>query len=232
MPPNLDSGNVERPAITSPFARPALIDQESKDERRRQKAAERMLESRPLEPWERYRALGDHVDHLLDVTELADRKTRFALVILGALNAVNLLVAVRAPQLGADSISHTFLQAYITGYVLLSLYFFVFAIIALRPRSREMSGTSPARGGGPGLRLPGDILDRDPDAYYDTWRHADLSQVNREMAVQSYLLARTNAEKFQALRRVYQGLLLLVGLTAALTIVIGIHAIAPAGLGF
>jgi hypothetical protein len=231
MQPDFGSGSVGRAGM-SPFARPTLVEQESKDERRRRKDAERMVESRPLEPWERYRALGDHVDHLLNVTELADRKTRFALVILGALNAVNLLVAIRAPQLGADGLSHTFLQLYIAGYVLLSLYFFVFAIIALRPRSREMSGTSTAREGAPGLRLPGDILDRDPDAYYDTWRHADLSQVNREMAHQSYLLARTNAEKFQALRRVYQGLLVLVGLTAALTIVIGIHVLAPSGLGF
>ena len=61
-----------------------------------------------------------HVDHLLDVTELADRKTRFALVILGALNAVNVLIAIRAPELGADALSPVVLQSYVASYVLLS----------------------------------------------------------------------------------------------------------------
>ena len=204
MPTDTGGGSVGEAALSSPFARAAFIEEESKAERRRRKEAERLLETRPLDPWERYRALADHVDHLLDVTELADRKTRFALVILGALNAVNVLVAIRAPQLGADGLNHAFLQFYVTGYVLLSLYFFVFAIIALRPRSREMIGAPVAREGAPGLRLLGDMLASDADAYYDTWRQAEVSQVNREMALQSHLLARTNAEKFQALRRVYQ----------------------------
>ena len=82
-----------------------FIEEESKAERRRRKDAERLLETRQLDPWERYRALTDHVAHLLDITELADRKTRFALVILGALNAVNVLIALRAPQFGADALS-------------------------------------------------------------------------------------------------------------------------------
>ena len=51
-------------------------DDESKAERKRKKELERFTETRVLDPWERYRALADHVDHLLDVTELADRKKR------------------------------------------------------------------------------------------------------------------------------------------------------------
>jgi hypothetical protein len=88
-------------------------DEDAKAERKRRKDAERFTETRPLDPWERYRALSDHVDHLLDVTELADRKTRFALVILGALNAVNVLIAIRAPQIDADGLNHTFIQVYV-----------------------------------------------------------------------------------------------------------------------
>src|SRR5688572_30458529 len=153
MPSDLGGGSLGQAALASPFGRASFLDEESKAERRRRKDAERLLETRQLDPWERYRALADHVDHLLDVTELADRKTRFALVILGALNAVNLLIAIRAPQLGADGVSPLILQSYIAGYVLLSLYAAVFAILALRPRSQEMDG-STAQDDPTGMNLP------------------------------------------------------------------------------
>ena len=208
-------------------------DEDAKAERKRRKDEERFTETRPLDPWERYRALSDHVDHLLDVTELADRKTRFALVILGALNAVNVLIAIRAPQIDADGLNHTFIQVYVAGYVLISLYFFVYAIMALRPRVGRMHriGEKRSHGGLPGLRLMDDILATDIDDYYELWRTAEVGQLDREMALQAYLLARANAEKFQAVRRVFQGLLLLVGLTALLVAIIGLHVMAPTSLG-
>ena len=169
--------------------------------------------------------MSDHVDHLLDVTELADRKTRFALVILGALNAVNLLIVIRAPELGANTLSPAVLQSYITGYVLLSLYASVFAILALRPRSQEMDGAA-AQCEPTGMSLLAGHPNTDADAYYDTWRQAEVSQINRELAMRSHLLARANTEKFQALRRVYQSLLVLVALTAVLALFIGLRAMA------
>jgi hypothetical protein len=215
-------------ALPSPFAPSPFVAEESKAERRRRKEAERLLETRQLDPWERYRALADHVEHLLDITELADRKTRFALVILGALNAVNVLIAIRAPQFGAESLNPAVVQSYITGYVLVSLYAAVFAIIALRPRSQEMDGATEEREP-TGMKLLAGAADVDADAYYDTWRQAELSQINRELAMRSHLLARANTEKFQALRRVYHGLLVLVGLTAMLALVIALRAMAPAG---
>jgi hypothetical protein len=208
-------------------------DEESKAERKRQKELERLTETRALDPWERYRALSDHVDHLLDVTELADRKTRFALVILGALNAVNGLVAIRAPQIDADGLNHTVLQVYVAGYVLISLYFFVYAIMALRPRAGRMhrAGEVRADGGVPGLRLMDDILTTNIDEYYELWRRAEVGQLDREMALQAYLMARANAEKFRAVHRVYHGLLLLVGLTALLVAIIALHLTVPSMLG-
>ena len=147
-------------------------DDDSKAERKRQKELDRFTETRLLDPWERYRALADDVDHLLDVTELADRKTRFALVILGALNAVNVLIAIRAPQIDADGLNHTFIQVYVAGYVIISLYFFVYTIMALRPRAGRMhrAGEARADGGVPGLRLMDDILATDIDDYYELWR--------------------------------------------------------------
>jgi hypothetical protein len=226
MQSDVGGGSIGQAALPPPFG---LVQDESKAERRRRKEAERLLESRQLDPWERYRALADHVEHLLDITELADRKTRFALVILGALNAVNVLIALRAPQLGADSLNPALLQSYITGYVLLSLYAAVFAILALRPRSQEMDGAA-VQCEPTGMKLLAGAPDTNADAYYDSWRQAELSQVNRELAMRSHLLARANTEKFQALRRVYQGLLVLVGLTALLALFIAFHAMGLSGL--
>ena len=223
MQSTVGGGSLGQAALPSPFSGSTFGQEESKADRRRRKDAERLLETRLLDPWERYRALSDHVDHLLDVTELADRKTRFALVILGALNAVNVLIAVRAPQLGADGLSPALLQSYITGYVLISLYAAVFAIVALRPRSQEMDGAA-AQQAPTGMTLLAGTPNTDADAYYDTWRQADLSQVNRELAMRSHLLARANTEKFQALRRVYHGLLVLVALTAIVALFVGFHA--------
>jgi len=223
MQPEIGGGSIGQAAFPSPFGRSSFIGEESKAERRRRKDAERLLETRQLDPWERYRALADHVDHLLDITELADRKTRFALVILGALNAVNVLIAVRAPHLGADGVSPALLQSYITGYVLLSLYAAVFAILALKPRSQETDGAM-AQHEPTGMKLLAGAPDTDAETYYDTWRQAELCQINRELAMRSHLLARANSEKFHALQRVYQGLLVLVGLTAILALFIALHA--------
>jgi hypothetical protein len=223
MQSNIGGGSIGQAALPSPFGRASFIEEESKAERRRRKDAERLLENRQLDPWERYRALADHVDHLLDITELADRKTRFALVILGALNAVNVLIALRAPQLGAESVNPFVLQSYITGYVLLSLYAAVFAIVALRPRSQEMDGAAVQQVP-TGMTLLAGAPNTNADAYYDNWRQAELSQINRELAMRSHLLAQANTEKFKALRRVYEGLLVLVGLTAVLALYIALHA--------
>lgn len=55
---------------------------------RRQLRLARLIETRRLEPWERYRALDDTLDHMRDVSDMGDQKARFALIIMGALNAV------------------------------------------------------------------------------------------------------------------------------------------------
>jgi hypothetical protein len=47
---------------------------------KRQKKLERALDTRILDPWERYRALSDLHDAQFEVAEFADRKARFALV--------------------------------------------------------------------------------------------------------------------------------------------------------
>ncbi len=204
----------------------AAPDAEPKAERRSRKQGE--AERQPLGAWERYRALSDQVDHMLDVIEMADRRTRFAMVLLGMLNAANLLIAMQRDVLGATTVNQVVVQVYICCYVLLSMYFMFHAVSALRPRSRQMGRTQHAiRTAGPGVRLVDDILAHDPERLYDVWRTAPAGALSRELSIQVFLLARTTAEKYSALNKVYTGVLVLLSLTAIFVVLLGLHALAP-----
>jgi len=199
---------------------------ESKAERRLRREAEKTAESNPLEPWERYRALNDLVDHMLDVIEMADRRTRFALLLLGSLNAANLLMVARGDIFGVTLVNATLVRLYVGSYLGLSLYFLIHAVNALKPRARQM-GLANEDVGAVGLRLVDDILKHPLDDYYQVWRTAPAGAINREMALQVHLLARTTAEKYAALRKVYSGVMILLGLTAIFLVVLALHLIAP-----
>ena len=75
---------------------------DKKAEKKRRKKLEESLETGTPDPWERYRVLLDLLEMYNDISEMADRKTRFALVILGALNTVNVLVVAR-PEIFFES---------------------------------------------------------------------------------------------------------------------------------
>src|SRR5262245_19196012 len=75
--------------------RDVIDEYEDEKAAKRLKKLEKSSETRQLDPWERYRALNDLLDTYVDMIEIADRKTRFSLIILGALNALNLVVAAR-----------------------------------------------------------------------------------------------------------------------------------------
>ena len=152
---------------------------------------------------------------------MADRRTRFALLILAAMNAINLLIAVRADQLDLRGLSPLLVRGYVAAYILLSLYFFAYAIVALKPRLRQRRRQGrPAHGR---LRMVDDILDRDADTYYAERQQAQIGELNREMAHHVHALARTGAEKYHALDRVYLGLVVLLALMATLIAVVAIH---------
>ena len=68
-----------------------------------------------------------------------------------------------------------------------------------------------------------DILGRDADAYFAEWQQAQVGELNREMAHHVHALARTTAEKYDALDRVYLGLIVLLVLMATLIAVVGFH---------
>src|SRR5262247_3434488 len=112
-----------------------LSKEDRKAEKKRRKKLEESLESGTLDPWERYRVLLDLLEMYNDISEMADRKTRFALVILGAVNTVNVLIVAR-PEIffGSNKVSGPWVGVYLLTYVGISLFLFMQAIGALKPR--------------------------------------------------------------------------------------------------
>jgi hypothetical protein len=118
-------------------ATPVLAETDAvEDLKRQQKEARRAAaQARALDPWERYRTLVDTLEEAMDLVELADRKARFALVIMGALNIAFFVMVTRSEFIDAlPLVLRPFLGFYLLTYACVALFFFLEAIEALRPR--------------------------------------------------------------------------------------------------
>lgn len=189
--------------------------EETKAEKKARKRAEKAQElaedaHRPLDSWERYRALCDALKEANDLVDLADHKARFALVIMGALNAVLFIVATRGQFASAvPPAVQAWLGAGLVIYALVAAYFFLQAIEALRPRrfeTRQLVSGGAGEDTPLGLRFYADVLVRDPAAYAAAWQGVNIGQLNAEVARQIYAVSRINDAKYAALRRLYSGL--------------------------
>ena len=213
-------GREEAPA-PGPPARP------EEDLARKQARREAKLlaqASRPLDPWERYRALTDAVEEGIDLAEMADRKVRFALVVMAGIN-VGLFVLVTRPELLALGYSPLkgWLGLYLLAYALVGAYFLLQAVEALRPRpSRPPSGAAPAS---IGLRDPDEVPRHDVDSYERAWRDVRFDQLNGELARRNHALAVVNQEKYAALGRLYGGLRVLALLFGGLVVMAAVWAV-------
>ncbi len=201
---------------------------EPKADRQRRKEAKRQAESvRPLDPWERYRALVDSLEEAQDLVELADRKARFALVIMGALNIAFFFLATRTEIVDyLPSWLRPFLGFYLLVYAGVALFFFLEAIESLRPRRFRPHVPYPGEGGPDhypeGLRYYEDTVLRDLEAYRRAWREVKFGQLNAELAVQNHVMARINLDKFRSLRRLYGGLRVLTILAGGLLAILAL----------
>lgn len=201
------TGAPREPPAAVPAAGEPIQREPRSDEQRAQDAL------RPLDPWKRYRALVDAIDEGHQLLEIADRKTRFALLIMGALNVFAFLLVTRPEMLLlVPQGLRGGLGAFVVVYVLLAIYFLVQAIEALRPRGfdipRGATGPEPLRSP---LRLRdyAYAVERDVESHGRAWNEVTLGELNAELAVQHHVLARTNQHKYAALRRLYGGLYLL-----------------------
>ena len=220
-----EDGEVRRPA--EPHNREDSQAKEDKQgEKRRKKEAKQTRDAqRHLTSWERYRALVDSLEEGHELLEIADRKARFALVVMGALNVVLFLLATRAElvELIPRAI-RAWIGVYLVVYALVAVYFFLQAIEALRPRRFRPRLEYPGESGHEhfpiGLRYHEDVVLRDLEAHRRVWREVRIGQLNAELAVQTHIMGRTNHDKYIALRRLYGGLRVMTVLGAALVSVL------------
>lgn len=202
--------------------------EEGEDPKRLKREAKLRAESaRGLDPWERYRALVDNLDQAMDLVELADRKARFALVIMGALNVAFFVVATRTDLVNeVPARLRPFLAFYLMIYAGVALFFFLEAIESLRPRRFQPHLPYPGEAGPDhypdGLRYYEDIVTRDVEAYRRAWREVNFGRLNAELAVQNHIIARINMDKYRSLRRLYGGLRVLTMLAGGLLAIVAI----------
>jgi hypothetical protein len=191
---------------------------------------------RPLDSWERYRALTDVLDEALDLVDLADHKARFALIIMTAINAVIFLLGARTDAIKdlPEGIRPWLLLGFIL-YILTALYFYLQAIESLRPRKAQppvgYAGESDLEEHPLCLRFYEDILSRDLEAYRRAWRDIRIGQLNAELAVQAHALAQIIKAKYAALQRLYRGLQIMIVMGALLLIAGAISYFFAGGAG-
>ncbi len=169
----------------------------------------------------------DTLEEAQDLVELADRKARFALVIMGALNIAFFFLATRAEIVDyLPAWLRPFLGFYLLVYAGVALFFFLEAIEALRPRRFRPHVPYPGEGGPDhypeGVRYYEDVVLRDLEAYRRAWREVRFGQLNAEMSVQNHVMARINLDKFRSLRRLYGGLRVLTILAGGLLAILAL----------
>ena len=132
-------------------------------------------ETRRLEPWERYRALNDAMDEYYEMLDMANREARFALIIVGALNAraVRDRDALQPASRPFPRPARPWLGFGLIVYGGVAVHFFLQAIEVLRPRkyySRLPESAVSADRSPAGVRYYEDVLHRDAEGHYRAWQ--------------------------------------------------------------
>ncbi len=210
---------------------PTADDPVAKEQDRRERDARRFeRDSGRLEPEQRYRALLAILKMETDFLDLADKKARFALVIVGVLNAVAVVFVVRGgvdilPTAGAWALV---IRTELAAYAVATVYYIWQAIESLRPRGslgRPVSALPMAIVPGESMRVVfhADIAQRDRLAFRGLWDQLRMDNLNTELADQLYMVSRINVAKYDALARLYRGVGAMTILLSVLVITVGAY---------
>jgi hypothetical protein len=204
-----DNGHTVR-ELPEPRAEPAEArrGKDRKREAKRRRDAERQPES-----YERFRILLEVIGKQRQVVDLEDHRARYALLIMGGINAAVLLVATGAA--GTGRLSGTlppWLLAAVLVHVAATLVFILAAVDCLRPRAIQRKGLLHWEG----------MVKHDLVEYETAWSQVRMDQLNREAVVVAHMLARLISEKFRANRRLYGGLTGLVTVGAVLLAILAL----------
>lgn len=180
--------------------------------------------ARPLDEWERYRALNDAMGEAYQVLDISNREARFALMLMGGLNAIVVLAATRSEILAVlDPRQRVWAAGLLGLYAIIAVYFLLQAIEALRPGRfrpklgdwQEATDDFPRR-----VRYYEDVIERDVRSHWQAWREVQMGQLNSELAVQFHSLCLKNNVKRNALRRLYAGLRMMTLIVAGLAVLL------------
>ena len=177
---------------------------------------------RPLNAWEQYRALNDALDEVYEVIGIGNREARFALLVMGILNAFVVIAASRPEVVGALNGLVRISAGLLLGiYAVTAVYFLFQAIEALRPGQfrPQLGDWTTERSDAPiGIRYYEDVIARDVRGHRDAWQNIELDQLNAELAVQHHSLCLKSNIKRAALHRLFAGLRLMTMLVTGLMI--------------
>jgi hypothetical protein len=191
--------------------------------RHKQEAKRRRDSERPPDSFERFRILMEMIGEGRQVVDLADHKARYALVIIGVLNAGVFFLMSRAHLVsGIPPAARPWLMGLLIGYALLTFVFVLFAVDCLRPRRLQyaqllsVAAGPVAHDARHGLMYWEAIAGYDLETYQRAWGAARMEQINSEVVVIAHRLALLIRAKYAALGRLYVGLVALVVLAAVL----------------
>lgn len=165
--------------------------------------------TRPLGAWELYRALNDAIDEGHDQFELSNRDARLALMLMGGLNAALVIFASQSNLRQLSMIEQQVEFGVIALYALFALGFLLQAIDTLKPGHYHPNfdhWPGPPEEHPVGLRYYEDVVLKDSEGHWKSWRSASLQQLNAELAAQLHSLGRKNQARKIALRRMYRSL--------------------------
>ena len=171
---------------------------------------DKLDDSRRLTPSELYRSLNDALDEGYELFDLSNREARFALILMGGLNAA-LFFAATQTSLGAllTPIERQIEAAIIGIYAIFALGFVLQAVQALRPghyRPQYKHWSADRADFPKGLWYFEDIVERGADEYWEAWKSVTVRQLNAELAAQVHSMSLKNQSRKKALRRLYMSL--------------------------
>ena len=183
---------------------------DDRDAKRLKWEAKQMDGTRPLGAWELYRALNDALDDGQDQFDLSNRDVRLAMILMGGLNAALVILASQS-SLGANlsPVERQIEGAVIALYALFALAFLLQAIDALKPGHYHpnFENWPTHRSDFPhGVRYFEDVVLRDTEAHWRSWREISLEQLNAELAVQLHSMCLKNQARKIALRGLFRSL--------------------------
>lgn len=182
----------------------------AQDDAKIRKLREKMDDGRPLTPSELYRALNDALDEGYDLFDLSNREARFALILMGGLNAA-LLIAATQTSLGSrlSPLERQIEGAIIGIYAVFALGFVLQAVQALRPghfRPKLKHWSRERKDFPRGVRYFEDVVSRNTEEHWDAWTTVTVRQLNAELAVQVHSLSLKNNSRKRAVRGLYNNL--------------------------